>query len=141
MKHFDVQGIEIEAPAAKVYEAVASPSMLPRWAEAFESASEQTAVLRTPEGRVEVGLETVASPTQGTVDWRIKFPDGSVARAYSRIVSIGAERCAYTFILLAPPVPLEALEGALEAQSKTLARELVNLKGLLESSDARTPTS
>ena len=132
MKRFDVQGVEIAAPSPQVHEFVADPRMLPRWAEAFESASDGAVVLRTPQGRVEVALTTEASREYGTVDWRITFPDGSVARAHSRIVSIDRDRCAFTFVLTPPPVPLEALEGALEAQSRTLARELVTLKGLLE---------
>ena len=96
----------------------------------------RVAVMRTPQGRVEVGLETLASPDQGTIDWRITFPDGSVARAYSRVVELDPGRCAYTFVLMAPPVPLQDLEGALEVQSKTLARELVTLKGILEARGA-----
>jgi hypothetical protein len=34
--------------------------------------------------------------------------------------------------LMAPPVPLEALEGALDAQRRTLAGELIRLKAVLE---------
>jgi Protein of unknown function (DUF3179) len=37
-----------------------------------------------------------------------------------------------SFVLMAPPVPLEAVEGALEAQRKVLAEELVRLKTILE---------
>jgi hypothetical protein len=133
MKHFDVQGIEIAVPCDRAFATIANPVILPRWAEAFESASESAAVLRTPQGRVEVGLETLAAAQFGTVDWHITFPDGSVAKGYSRLVELGPERCAFVFVLTPPPVPLEALEGALEAQSETLARELVALKGLLES--------
>ena len=133
MKRFDVQGIEIDAPLAQAFAFIADPVRLPLWAEAFESASEHRAVMRTPQGRVEVRLETEASPGHGTVDWRMTFPDGSVARAYSRVVEIDARRSAYTFVLLAPPVPLEALEGALAEQSRTLARELRGLKGRIES--------
>jgi predicted RNase H-like HicB family nuclease len=36
---------------------------------------------------------------------------------------------------MAPPAPLEALEGALEAQAKTLAKELRRLKEVLEAHD------
>lgn len=133
MKHFDVQGIEIAVSRDRAFATIADPMMLPHWAEAFESASESAAVLRTPQGCVEVGLETVAAAQHGTVDWHITFPDLSVARAYSRLVELDLGRCAFTFVLTPPPVPLEALEGAMEAQSKTLARELVALKGLLES--------
>jgi len=136
MKRFDVQSIDIAVARGRAFGFIADPEGLPRWAEAFESVSARVAVMRTPQGRVEVGLETLASPDQGTIDWRITFPDGSVARAYSRVVELDPGRCAYTFVLMAPPVPLQDLEGALEVQSKTLARELVTLKGILEARGA-----
>ena len=40
--------------------------------------------------------------------------------------------CIYSFVLHAPPVPLERLEGALDAQRIALREELAELKGLLE---------
>lgn len=42
------------------------------------------------------------------------------------------ERCVYSFVLTPPPVPLEQMEGALAAQSITLAKELRQLKSILE---------
>jgi hypothetical protein len=56
------------------------------------------------------------------------FPDGSVGTAYSRVTPDGEYRSVFSFVLMAPPVPLEELEGALEAQRKVLANELVRLK-------------
>jgi hypothetical protein len=46
-------------------------------------------------------------------------------------VSLGSDRCAYSFVL-PPPAPLEQVEGALEVQSRTLATELANRKQILE---------
>jgi hypothetical protein len=40
--------------------------------------------------------------------------------------------CIYTFVLHAPPVALEQVEGALEAQRVILESELATLKSLLE---------
>jgi hypothetical protein len=88
--------------------------------------------LRTPSGEVTIALEVETSPEQGTVDWRMTFPDRSVATAFSRVVEIDRDRCIFTFVLTPPPVPLEQLEGALEAQSRTLAEELRKLKEILE---------
>src|SRR4029079_14458055 len=45
---FDVQGIEIVAPRAKVFEFLREPGNLPRWAHAFVSADEGHARLETP---------------------------------------------------------------------------------------------
>lgn len=77
----------------------------------------------TPNGELKIGLETVVLKTLGTIDWIMTMPDGSVGKAFSR-VSENGENSIYTFILLAPPVPLEQLEGALEAQKVLLAKEL-----------------
>jgi hypothetical protein len=131
MRSFDVQGIEIEVPWNKALELIADPEQLPRW-HAFASVSDGRAVMRTPRGEVRIDLGVRVSPEQGTVDWTMKFADGSVSTAYSRIVAAGKMRCIYSFILTPPPVPLEQLEGALEAQARTLTDELRRLKGVLE---------
>jgi hypothetical protein len=89
------------------------------------------ALLRTPRGEVEIQLAVNAHASAGTVDWKMSFPDGSVAMAYSRLVPSGGERCIYSFVLMPPPVPLEQLEGALAAQSRTLAEELGTLSRIL----------
>jgi hypothetical protein len=133
MKHFDVQGIALGVPRREAFSYIADPANLPRWTSAFASAGTNRAVMRGPEGAVEIGLEVRASREHGTVDWRMTFPDGSVGTAYSRVIEIDAEHCAYCFVLVPPPVPLEQLEGALQAQSRTLAAELIKLKSLLES--------
>jgi hypothetical protein len=88
--------------------------------------------MRTPNGEVMVDLKVEASPEHGTVDWRMTFPDGSVATAFSRVVEIDRDHCVFSFVLTPPPVPLEQLEGALESQSRTLAEELRELKRILE---------
>lgn len=135
MRESDVQGIEIEVAAGDVFAYLADAGRLPEWTEAFASAGNGRAVMRTPRGEVGVELAVEASAERGTVDWRMGFPDGSVATAFSRVVPLGPGRSVYSFVLTAPPVPLEELEGALEAQSRTLAGELVRLKELLEGDD------
>ena len=49
------------------------------------------------------------------------FPDGVRASAHSRLLDLGEGRFAYAFVLSAPPVTLEQVEGALEQQSRNLA--------------------
>ncbi|HSB64790.1 MAG TPA: SRPBCC family protein [Thermoanaerobaculia bacterium] len=132
MKSFDVQGIALDVPREEAFAFIADPGYLPRWTSAFASATTRQAVLRTPRGEVRIKLEVKASAEQGTVDWKMTFPDGNVATAFSRIVEIDRARCVFSFILTPPPVPLEDLEGALEAQSRTLAGELANLKRILD---------
>jgi hypothetical protein len=132
MKYFDLQGIDLNVPSSKAYAFIADAAQLPSWTNAFASVSPGRAVLRTPAGEVMIDLEVESSPAHGTVDWRMTFPDQSVAMAFSRLVALGPDRCAFSFVLTPPPVPLEQLEGALEAQSQTLAQELRRLKQILE---------
>ncbi len=133
MRLFDVQGIEIQAPRDKLFDFVRDPRNLPKWAHAFKSADHDRAHLETPSGAVEVVLRTDAHPEAGTVDWRIEFADKSVAVAQSRVTETTRGTCIYSFVLHAPPVPLEQIEGALEQQRATLRQELSTLKSLMES--------
>jgi uncharacterized protein YndB with AHSA1/START domain len=128
MKIFDVQSIAIEAPAEAVFTYVADPRRLPEWTHAFRAVANGRATLQTPRGTVEIGLDVRAVREQGTVDWAMTFPDGSVGRAHSRVVPAAPGSCIYTFVLLAPPVPLEQVEGALEEQSRSLTQELARLR-------------
>ena len=132
MKMFDVQGIEIMSSPDAVFAFVREPANLPRWAHAFVSAREGRARLQTPTGAVDITLDVVAEPGARTVDWRLTFPDGGVALAQSRSTSTTRGTCIYSFVLHAPPVALEEVEGALEAQMATLRTELVTLKSLIE---------
>jgi hypothetical protein len=132
MKNFDVQGIDLNVPQGRALAFIADPAQLPRWTNAFASVTPGRALMRTPSGEVMIDLKVEASLEHGTVDWRMTFPDRSVATAFSRVVEIDRDRCIFSFVLTPPPVPLEQLEGALEAQSRTLAEELRKLKEILE---------
>jgi hypothetical protein len=132
MRLFDVQGIEIQARRERIFDFLRDPRNLPKWARAFRSADDQRAHLETPSGAVEIGLSTEADPKTGTVDWKLEFPDQSIALAQSRVTPTTRGTCIYSFVLHAPPVPLEQIEGALDQQSATLREELSTLKSLLE---------
>jgi hypothetical protein len=129
---FDVQGIEITAPRQQVFEFVRDPANLPRWAHAFVSAGNGRARLETPAGVVNVGLGVTADADTGVVDWRLAFPDGSIGLAHSRVTETTRGTCIYSFVLHAPPVALEQVEGALNAQRALLHSELATLKSLVE---------
>lgn len=128
----DVQSVEINVPLASAFEVIADPHRLPQWAEAFEEVNGDRAVLRTPAGSTNIRLQVLSSKVHGTIDWLMTFPDGMVASAYSRLTPLGEDHVVYSFVLTAPPLPLEQLEGALAQQSVTLERELTSLKALLE---------
>jgi hypothetical protein len=132
MRMFDVQGIEITAARHKVFEFLREPRNLPRWAHAFVSAGDGRARLETPAGAVDIALDVYSDAETGTVDWRLAFPDGAVGIAQSRVTETTRGTCIYSFVLHAPPVALEQVEGALEAQSATLRSELATVKSLME---------
>jgi hypothetical protein len=135
MKTFDVQSIDIEAPRTSVFAFVAEPANLPLWTHAFRSADGHSARMETPQGTVDIALDTDARREAGTIDWTMTFPDGQKGLAYSRVTPDGPSRSIYSFVLMAPPVPLEEIEGTLEVQRRTLAKELVRLKEILERND------
>lgn len=132
MKTFDVQSIGINRPAKAVFDYIADPANLPSWTSAFARADATSADLVTPNGAVAIRLDTISSPVAGTIDWKMGFPDGTTGWAFSRVTPRDDEKAVYSFVLLAPPVPLEMLEGALGEQMKTLGRELLALKTRLE---------
>jgi hypothetical protein len=132
MRMFDVQGIEIMASPETVFQFLREPGNLPRWAHAFVSAGDGRARLETPAGAVDISLDVAADPATGTVDWRLTFPDGGVGLAQSRVTATTRGTSIYSFVLHAPPVALEQIEGALAAQITTLRSELTTLKSLME---------
>jgi hypothetical protein len=132
MRLFDIQGIEIMAARDDVFEFVRDPGNLPQWAQAFVSAGHGRAQLKTAGGAFDVALDVSAHAGAGAVDWRLAFADGGVGLAQSRVTETTRGTCIYTFLWHAPPVALEQLEGALDAQSATLRSELATLKSLIE---------
>jgi hypothetical protein len=134
MRTFDVQSIELDVPFADAFSYLANPTTLPEWTQAFRAVDERQATMVTPHGAVQVGLRVDASEAHGTIDWTLTFPNGAIARACSRLVPHGAKSI-YTFVLEAPPLPLEALEGALTEQSRILADELSTLAQRLTSKE------
>ncbi|MFY2822396.1 SRPBCC family protein [Ruegeria sp. MALMAid1280] len=133
MQTHDVQSVSIAKPVSQVFDYISNPAHLPEWTNAFRTADGTSAELVTPNGAVPIQLETRAFADQGTIDWIMTFPDGSTGAAYSRVTEDADNKAIYSFVLMAPPVPLEMLEGALDEQKKTLANELVKLKAKLES--------
>ena len=137
MRVHEVRSIEIEAPYERVFPFIASPANLPRWAHAFQSVEGTRARLQTPNGTAEIDLHVRASIEHGTIDWEMTFADGTAATAMSRVTRAPLGRVVYTFVLNAPPLPLEQLEGALNAQVQTLELELERLRELV-TDDARS---
>ena len=138
MKTYDVQSIEIAVPFEVAVNYISDLGKLPEWAAAFKQVSNGKAKMATPSGAVDVDL-TVNTSAGGSIDWTMVFPDQSVGKAYSRVVALGPRSVSFVFVLTAPPVPLEQIEGALEQQTRTLREELKRLKGILEESASFNP--
>ncbi len=130
-KKFDVQSVGINRSLEDVFDFIAKPENLPLWTKAFTKADNKSATMLTPNGELHIQLDTIISKEFGTIDWLMKMPDGNIGKAYSR-VSENGNTTVYSFVLLAPPVPLEELEGTLSTQKLLLAAELESLKKILE---------
>lgn len=137
MQPFDVQSIGIGKRFEQVFRYVADPGKLPEWTHAFKSVGAGRAELETPKGAVPIKLKVEDDAALGVVDWIMEFPDGAVGRAHARIVRNVDDSSILTFVLLAPPVPQELIEGTLEQQKVILRDELGRLKRILEG-DARS---
>lgn len=132
MQPFDVQFVAIEAPPGVVLRYVADRYTLPEWTHAFKSVDAEAAVLATPEGATRIALSVSSEAAFGAVDWIMTFPDDSKGRAHARIVENVDGTSILVFVLLAPPVPQERIEGTLEQQRAILRSELRRLKEILE---------
>ncbi len=130
---FEVKNIALAVRFDTAFDYLADMTKLPEWTNAFaEVAKEGTALMRTPAGEISVQLEDNVDRKNGVIDTKMTFPDGSVGTAYSRLISLSEDSCAYSFLLTPPPVALEELEGALSAQAEILEQELRTLKAKLE---------
>src|SRR5205807_3656901 len=110
MRTFDVQGIEIRASRAAVFDFVRDPHNLPNWARAFQQANDTRASLKTPTGAVDIDLRTISHQDGGTIDWELGFPDGSIGVAQSRVTESARGSCIYRFVVQGAPVPAGRLE-------------------------------
>ncbi len=130
---FEVKNIALAVRFDTAFDYLADMTKLPEWTNAFaEVAKEGTALMRTPAGEISVQLEDNVDRKNGVIDTKMTFPDGSVGTAYSRLIALSEDSCAYSFLLTPPPVALEELEGALSAQAEILGQELQTLKAKLE---------
>ena len=143
MQQYRSLDVAFEVDFDRAFDYIADPTRLPEWTHAFAWVGRdgRTATMRTPEGEVEVELDTRVSREHGTIDTWMTFPDGTVGNAFSRLIDLGGGVTHYGFVLTAPPVELERLEGALHDQAKILANELATLKTILEDGKRAQRTS
>jgi hypothetical protein len=131
MESFRVESVRIETPFGRAFEYIAEPANLVAWTHAFKAVQNGSAILATPTGSVEIKLKVNSSRSEGTIDWHMTFPEGNVASAYSRLVPESNGHSVFSFVLLAPPAPMEQLEGTLNDQAEILRQELAKLRAIL----------
>lgn len=131
VKNHDVQSVNLQTSKEKAFNYISNPNNLNKWTGAFKEADEKSALLVTPRGELRIGLETKTNKKLGTIDWYMTMPDNSIGIAYSRVTTGPDGKAIYSFTLIAPPVPLEQVEGALAAQIGQLKEELKKLQVML----------
>ncbi|MBQ4805092.1 hypothetical protein J8L88_19665 [Aquimarina sp. MMG015] len=131
IKNHDVQSINLTTSTEKAFDYIANPLNLSKWTGAFKEADQESALLVTPNGELKIGLETKINKELGTIDWYMTMPDNSIGVAYSRVTAGPDNNAIYSFVLIAPPVPLEEVEGTLSAQIGQLKEELLLLQTIL----------
>jgi hypothetical protein len=132
-KSFILEGISIDHPAADVFKFVSDRNTLPLWTKAFKKITPHGAEYETPGGTVPIGLDVIADRDSGVVDWVMKFPDGTVDRAFGRVVAENATRANVQFFF-APMLPPEGSEEAIKQLSATIREEFAVLKQTLDQS-------
>lgn len=131
IKNHDVQSINLATSTENAFNYIANPLNLSKWTGAFKEADKKSALLVTPNGELNIGLETKTNKELGTIDWYMTMPDGSIGVAYSRVTTGPDHNAIYSFVLIAPPVPLEEIEGTLATQIGQLKEELITLQTIL----------
>ncbi len=129
----DTQAVTLDAPAATVFEFLADPENLPRWAIGFaHSIRREGEGWRVVTAQGEVGVRIAADARLGTVDFHITpTPDVEVV-AYSRVLPAPGG-AVYVFTQLqAPGMPDAAFDG----QVRALREELVVLQSIVRARHA-----
>jgi hypothetical protein len=127
----DTRAVTIDATVTKVFEFIANPANLPRWAVGFcrairrDQESPDRWIVTTAQGDVPIRYETSAA--FGVIDFYLSPAPGVEAGAFSRVVPNG-EGAEYVFTQFqAPGMPDEVFQGQVHA----LVEELQVLRGLI----------
>lgn len=124
----DTRCVTIEAHAVQVFQFLADPENLPRWAVGFCRSIRRDGgrwIAQTAQG--DVGIRYVTDPTLGVIDFCISQAPGAEVVAHSRVVPNG-DGAEYVFTQFqAPGMP----DDVFEANVAALKEELIVLKALM----------
>ena len=124
----DTQTVTIEADAVLVYQFLADPETLPRWAVGFCRSIRSEGghwIAQTAQG--DVGIRYTTDPHSGVIDFHISPAPGVEMVANSRVVANG-DGAEYTFTQFQTP---DMPDHVFEANVAALKEELVVLKALM----------
>jgi hypothetical protein len=129
----DTQAVTLDAPPTTVFEFLADPENLPRWAVGFAHAVRRDGDMwrvRTAQG--EVGLRLAADSAGGTIDFHIVAGPGVEVVAYSRVIP-APEGAVYVFTQLQEAGMPDAV---FDGQVRALRDELVVLQAIMRARHA-----
>jgi hypothetical protein len=126
----DTQAVTLDAPATTVFEFLADPENLPKWAVGFAHAIRRDRgsdgdaggdAWRVRAAQGEVGLRLTTHGRLGTIDFHMTPAPGVDVVAYSRVIP-SPEGAVYVFTQLQPPgMPDAVFDGQVRALREELA--------------------
>ena len=125
----DTRSITIDSTPAHVFDFVADPTNLPKWAVGFCRSIRREGdrwIVETAHGDVPIRLSTHRD--LGIIDFFFSPAPGVELAAYSRVVPSGEGGAAYSFTQFQAPGMSEAV---FEGQVKALVEELLALRSLI----------
>jgi hypothetical protein len=128
----DTRTVTIDAPVEQVFDFVADPENLPRWAVGFCRAIRRDPegangrwIVTTPHG--DVPVRYVSDRALGVIDFHLTVAPGVEAAAFSRVVANG-EGAEYIFTQFQGP---QTSDEIFEGQVRALVEELSVLRSLI----------
>lgn len=120
----DTQAVTVHASAEQLFDFLANPENLPKWAVGFchairrDDADDGCWVIRTAQG--EVGIRYVTDRRLGVIDFHISPAPGVEAAAFSRVLPNGTGS-EYVFTQVqSPGMPDEVFDGQVAALGEEL---------------------
>jgi hypothetical protein len=133
MMRVDTQAVTLNAPAGTVFDFLADPENLPKWAVGFAHGIRRSGDewrVRTAQG--EVGIRFVTNRDRRTIDFHIAPVPGIEVVAYSRVLD-GPAGSEYVFTQFqTPDMPDTTFDGQVHA----LREELAVLQGIMRARGA-----
>jgi O-acetylserine/cysteine efflux transporter len=123
------RAVSIAAPAAEVFQLVADPTSLARYAPGFARAVKPDGgAWRVESIRGPLRLDRVLDEAARTVDFRLTAPDGRTNGVFTRAIEVGPG----TEFVFTLELPGTASEDAVAAQGRIVEEELAQLKRICE---------